>query len=536
MSLRHPVQTLTTMRSLRRTFLACASACALALVALPGAASAAVECDEPGTEDWQTATPAEAGMDGEKLQAAINFGQQQNSSYAIRVYRNGCRVGEDPLAPASRPARFESWSMAKSMTSLVFGRAMTLGYISPDDPLGSLIPEADQAHGEITMLQLLTMTSGLEWNGFRDYNITMPNRLQNALTTPVARKPGSYWEYSQDGPALLAEAVQRAVGHDFQQFAQNELFGPIGISPGDWQWARDSAGHTQGFFGLHMSADDFARFGELMRRGGVWQGRRLLSERFVTEAITPVEQNGCYGYLIWLNAAKPCVGPRVIDRPVDDTRDFESLPADVYQFAGLFGQWVTVFPSQGLVVVRTGQDNGTFTGASGWQEEMYGQMLDSITDTPITSPPPSPDAENVSTEDVDHGFGQAIDNPEQYSQGGNPPPLPPAGPLRARATIIEPRAAHLSKRGRAMVRFRCPPAWPGGLGETCDGEASLKGARKGFDYEIAAGTKKVLRFDLRKAVRKKIEKGKDVDVTARTANGDDAAGTESKLSFTLSER
>ncbi|MGI8460649.1 MAG: serine hydrolase domain-containing protein [Solirubrobacterales bacterium] len=520
----------------RRLFLAalCALACALGF-AVPSA-SAAKSCTEPGSGDWQAVDPAEAGMDGAKLRGAIAFGQQQNSSFAIRVYRNGCRVGEDGLAAANRNVQFQSWSLSKSVVALLFGRAMTLNAISPDDPLGSLIPEADGPHGKILMRDLLTMTNGLEWNGARDYNVFMPNRLQNALTTPVAKPPGTYWEYSQDGPALLAEAIQRAVGQDFQTFAQNQLFGPIGIEPGDWSWQRDSHGHTQGFFGLYMSADTFARLGELMRLRGVWQGRRLLSERFVSEALTPVATNGCYGYLIWLNASKPCVGPRVVDRPVDNERDFETLPTDVFQYAGLFGQWVTVFPSQGIVVVRTGQDNGTFTGAFGWQEEMYRRILGSITDDPVTSPGPAPDAEEVSKDDVDRGFFEAGQNPDQYSQGNDPPPLPPAGPGRARATLIEPRAANLTRRGRAQVRFRCPPAWPNEIEESCKGTASLSGARKKLDYAIPAGTKRVLRFDLSKGLVKRIKRKGEVKVTAKTRNGDEAGGTPAKRAFVITAR
>ena len=519
----------------RPIFIAFLCALALAWAAVPGAASAAVHCDEPGSDDWRSVSPADAGMDAAKLQDAIVYGQQ-NTSFSIRVYRHGCRVGEDGAAPVTRDQTYQSWSLSKSITALVFGRAMTLGAISPDDPLGSLIPEADGPHGEITMRQLLTMTSGLEWNGLRDYNIFMPNRLQNALTTPVARKPGSYWEYSQDGPALLAEAVQRAVGRDFQEFAQNELFEPIGISPGDWRWERDSAGHTQGFFGLHMTADDFGRLGELMRRGGAWDGKRLLSERFVTEALTPVAQNGCYGYLIWLNASKPCVGPRVADRPVDDHRDFESLPADVYQYAGLFGQWVTVFPGQGLVVVRTGQDTGSFTGDAGWQEEMYRRMLGAITDEPITSPDPSPDADDVSTEDVDHGFFEASQNPDQYSQGQDPPPLPPAGPRRARATLIEPRSGKLTRRERVAIRLRCPPVWPDGLGGSCAGKTALEGARGRIRYEIEGGEREVVRFKLRRPVLRRIKRRGEAELAARTRNADDARGTVSRLEFTIEPR
>ena len=535
MSLGHAVRRLIHVLSLRRTLLASLCALAAACVALPAAAGAAVECAEPGTGDWQAVDPAAAGMDAAKLQSAIAYGQQ-NTSAAIRVYRNGCRVGEDPGAALSRDTQTQSWSLSKSVVALVFGRAMTLGAISPDDPLGSLLPEADEPHGQITMRHLLTMTNGLDWNGFRDYNIGMPDRLQNALTTPVTRKPGSYWEYSQDGPALLAEAIQRAVGRDFQEFAQSELFGPIGIEPGDWHWERDSAGHTQGFFGLHMSADDYARFGELMRRGGVWNGQRLLSERFVAEAVTPVDENGCYGYLIWLNAGKPCVGPRVADRPVDDSRDFETLPADVFQYAGLFGQWVTVFPSQDLVVVRTGADSGSFTGSAGWQEEMYRQMLAAITDEPITSPPPSPDAENVSTEDVDHGFFEASQHPDEYSQGESPPPLPPAGPLRARATLIEPRTGTLTRGGRVAVRLRCPPVWAEGLKASCKGTAALTGAHERIDYDVAAGTKRVLRFAMRRSFLARLKRKGEAEPVARTRNVDRVDGTASALEFTLEAR
>ena len=65
-----------------------------------------------------------------------------------------------------------------------------------------------------------------------------------------------------------------------------------------------------------MRPDDFGRLGELMRRGGVWRGRRLLSKRFVAEAIAPSPTNGCYAWLIWVNAAAPCVGPTISERPV----------------------------------------------------------------------------------------------------------------------------------------------------------------------------------------------------------------------------
>ncbi len=169
---------------------------ALVLAFAARRAHALKTCPEPDAE-WNRATPEEAGMDAAKLQDAIDYGSTQ-ASFAIRVYRGGCLVGEDRLAEQNRNSRYQSWSMAKSVTSMIFGRAMTLGLMSPDDPVGSLVPEADKAHGEITVHDLLTMTSGLKWNGLRDYNIfTMPDRIRDALTLEVVKPHGTYFEYAQ---------------------------------------------------------------------------------------------------------------------------------------------------------------------------------------------------------------------------------------------------------------------------------------------------------------------------------------------------
>jgi hypothetical protein len=80
-----------------------------------------------------------------------------------------------------------------------------------------------------------------------------------------------------------------------------------------------------------------------------------------------------------VNAAAPCVGPTVSERPVTQGRDFPDLPADMYKFAGLFGQLVTVFPSQELVVVRTGQDPSlAFAGGAEWEHGLYERALAAV--------------------------------------------------------------------------------------------------------------------------------------------------------------
>lgn len=497
-------------------------------------AQAAKRCDEPRSQ-WERATPAEAGMDAAALQAAVDHGTQ-NLSFAVRVYRHGCLVAEDRLASLNRNAQFESWSMAKSITALVFGRAMTLGLVSPDDPLGSLLTEADEAHGRITLRDLLTMTSGLKWNGLRDYDVAMPDRLTEALTVGIAHEPGTYYEYSQSGPALLANAVERALGEDFQAFAQRELFGPLGIPAGSWRWTRDSKGNEQGFFGMQMRPDDYARLGELLRRGGVWRGRRLLSQAFVRQALTPSRTNGCYGWMIWLNAAKPCIGPRIIDRPKDDARSFPTLPADLFRFSGLLGQLVSVFPSQGIVVQRSGVDTlVNFTGGSGWETGLYERVLAAVRDEEIEPPPDAADVDRVEERpDEDTGFLQAAFAPQEALGAILLPPLPPAGPERARALRV--RLAHnaASRRGVVALRATCPARWPGRRSAArCEGEARIAGGARPVRYDLAAGETKVVRVRLSSSSLRSLRRAGRRTLAVTATNQDRAGGTPAQTDVTL---
>ena len=495
------------------------------------AANAAKECAEPGAS-WDRATPAEAGMDQAKLQAAMDYGSSQ-ASFAVRVYRHGCLVAEDRSAPVNRSQRYESWSMAKSVTSLLFGRAMTLGLIRPEDPVGSLVPEADQPHGTVSMENLLTMTSGLEWNGFRDYNIfTMPDRVNDALTLGVDHPAGRYYEYAQSPVALLAEATGRAAGEDPQAFLQRELLDTLGIPADAWEWKRDRAGHIAGFMGVNMRPDDFGRLGELLRRGGVWRGRRLLSKEYVEQAVAPSRTNGCYGWLIWVNAGKPCIGVTIQERPVYETRDMPDMPADMYRFSGLFGQLVTVFPSQGIVVVRTGQDPAlvNFGGGTGWEQGLYERVLGSVTDQSIEKPGDAPSSPGAERTNADYGFQTALFEPDRYQQGTNPDPLPPAGPRRARASHLGLIRATVGRTGVVAVRVGCPPR--GGT-DGCTGRARLDGARKRIAYSIPAGSSRTLRFKLSARRVRQLRRQGTLELGAVALNSADGGSTITRRTFTV---
>ena len=134
------------------------------------------------------------------------------------------------------------------------------------------------------------------------------------------------------------------------------LFDPAGMTSARFE--PDASGSFVGSSFAFMTARDWARFAELFRRDGVWEGRRLLPEGWARYAITPTPEapQGSYGAHWWLNAGTP-------GNPAD--RPWPGIPAEVYAARGHSGQWVVVVPSARLAVVRLGltvpdeDDDGT---------------------------------------------------------------------------------------------------------------------------------------------------------------------------------
>jgi hypothetical protein len=268
-----------------------------------------------------------------------------------------------------------------------------------------------------------------------------------------------------------------------------------------------------------MRPDDFGRLGELMRRGGVWKGRRLLSREFMTRAVAPSKTNGCYGWLIWVNNGKPCIGPRISERPVKPTVEFPTMPRDMYRFVGLFGQLTTVFPSQELVVVRTGQDPQLHSSGEGWEKGLYDRILGAIRDTKVERPGGDSPAPVKDEPNPDQGFQNALAEPEQYSKGIEQDPLPPAGPQRARAPRFELALTKISKKGVIVLRVFCPPR----PDRPCNGRASLPRTRGSKAYSVPPGDSRLVRLSLTSR-NLRASRGRRLTLPATVVNEDSLGG------------
>jgi hypothetical protein len=219
----------------------------------------------------------------------------------------------------------------------------------------------------------------------------------------------------------------------------------------------------------------------------------------------------------------------VEDRGIEDGRDFPELPADFYNFSGLFGQRVTVFPTQDIVIVRTGQDPSMVpAGQASWENELYKRVLAAMTDQTYEPPGDAPRVNDENEEtDVDYGFGQALFEPDQYSKGAKQDDLPPAGPARARAAVFGKGTKNASRRGILRVKLSCPPVWLAEGLTGCTGTAKLQGA-KTRRYTIAPGRSAGLRFQLSARKLAKLRRKGSLVLAASARNADAAGGTVSR--------
>jgi hypothetical protein len=141
----------------------------------------------------------------------------------------------------------------------------------------------------------------------------------------------------------------------------------------------------------------------------------------------------------------------------------------------------------------------------------------------------------VSREDVDRGFFEAAQHPEEYQGGEFPQPLPPKGPPRARAALIEIGSTRPSPKGKVTVRLVCPREWPSGLRRGCKGRARLSGA-PAASYKVRPGKARTLRFELRRSYLRRLDREGQLDARVRTRNTDRAQGAVAVREFVLRRR
>ncbi|MEV0462146.1 serine hydrolase [Nocardia tengchongensis] len=380
------------MRRMRRGMAAAIAAALMAGSMLTGggvatAATEPVGCAAPTGRAFERAAPEDTGVDAGLLAAALDFAASRNR-LNVQVFRHNCLIGAGPSNTETDSVPWNVWSVTKSVVSLLAGIAWDRGQLDIDATLDRYLPPGvgDDGHRAITVRNLLQETSGLRvgaaTEGITGIVPIDPFSAVQALGVPFDTPPGSAFQYSQRNVDLLSYVIELATGEPLQQFAQRELFDPLGIRRGDYYWARDRSGHTYGYAHLFIPPTDLARLGMLVAGHGRWNGRTIVSGAYLDQALTPSDTNSCYGYLFW-------VGPGCAENP-------EFLPADTYSMSGFGLQHVFVVPSLDLMVVWTGVfgvhssqgPGGLLQYGAEPAHEFFRRLLAAFRDNPIPDPGP----------------------------------------------------------------------------------------------------------------------------------------------------
>jgi CubicO group peptidase (beta-lactamase class C family) len=212
-------------------------------------------------------------------------------------------------------------SISKSFTSACIGIALKQGFIkSIDEPIFPYFKEYakyfDTAKQKITIRNLLTMTSGLEWDEDISYldpknsEIQM-DRSDDPISFILSRKlvsaPGTTWNYSAGSAQLLEEIIRKATGERLDTYAEKNLFAPLGIRKYTWDSMPKNKNMTAAAWGLRLKSRDLAKFGLLYMNDGKWENTQVLDTDWVKQSLSsqvsrpsesPNQPRG-YGFQFW---------------------------------------------------------------------------------------------------------------------------------------------------------------------------------------------------------------------------------------------
>lgn len=310
---------------------------------LPGCGTSRLQREYWPTEGWRSTTPEEQGMDSEKLADALLTMREQVKLHSLLVVRHGEAVVDAYFYPYDGNSPHDMSSVTKSVMTTLIGIAVDKGQLKLDQPVLSFFPDATLANrsadmDKITVRHLAMMASGLQSMGFAQDEGTLTqmensdNWVQFALDRPVVTEPGAQFVYDSPGIHLLSAILQKATGMTALEFARQNLFEPLGI--GEVIWPADPQGVTQGFTNIVLHPRDAAKIGYLFLNQGRWDGKQIVSQKWVEEATRrqiDADDDKGYGYGWWI-------------APEENGE---------YYAEGRGGEYIRILPAYDVLVVAT---------------------------------------------------------------------------------------------------------------------------------------------------------------------------------------
>ena len=312
---------------------------------------------------------------------ALNEKIAQNkfkSITSIVVIKNGKLLIEEYFNGANRNTLHNTRSVGKSFASTMAGIAIEEGYLKSADQtlsdfydLGKFANYSPQK-GKVTLKSLLTMSSGFDGS---DSNYDSPGNEEKMyptdnwvkftldLSMDDNKKIGENWDYFTAGVVVLGDVIHKTVPGGLEQYTDKKLFKPLGISNYKWQYTPQKVVNTAG--GIQMNALDYAKYGQLYKNKGNWNGKQILASDWVEKSFTnyfaDIPGQTPYGYLFW-----------------NQKYSVNEKSYEAFQCNGNGGNKIIVFNDEPLVIVITATAYGQPYGHSQVDKMMEKYILPAV--------------------------------------------------------------------------------------------------------------------------------------------------------------
>ena len=300
--------------------------------------------DKPYEQPFPRATPESQGISSDMLADLLRDldSSHYTDMHHFMVLRNGKVVCEANFAPYRSRIWHVTHSMCKSITGMAIGLLVEEGKLSLDENIYDIFQKKLNTFNKIfrpkvTVENLLTMTSGVTFN---ESGIVSGNDwLTSYLNSSITGTPGENFQYNSLNTYVLSAIVTERTGQSLTEYLEPRLFAPLGITR--YFWETCPKGITKGGWGLFLCTEDMAKLGQLYLQKGKWNDQQIIPEFWVEVSTAKhkesIEGTFGYGYQLWMEA-----------RPGS------------FEFNGMLGQNVIVYPDMNMVVVTNAGNNELF--------------------------------------------------------------------------------------------------------------------------------------------------------------------------------
>lgn len=319
------------------------------------------------TKEWETISMEELEWNTQAIQPLTALLKERDTK-AFIILKNGRIVLEEYFGTFVQDSIWYWASAGKTLTAFTVGIAQENGFLALGNKTSEYLGEGwtsltPKQENKITVWNQLTMTTGL--NG-----VTVDCKLPTCLI--YIADAGTRWNYHNAPYTLLQNVISAATNTDYTAYFNTMLRNKIGMN-GFWVT-------TNGDNSVYFSnARSMARFGLLNLNNGKWGEETILGDTTYLNDMKNTSQdlNKSYGYLWWLNGKESYMAPTL--QTIFDGTLITNAPADMYSGLGKNDQKLYIVPSQGLVIIRMGNDSGEdLLGPSSFDNELWDKINDVI--------------------------------------------------------------------------------------------------------------------------------------------------------------